>query len=205
MATNAKTWNPVPTRAVVVGGVIREGRFVVKGASAGVVIEGATASTVPPLGVSVQAAAAAGESIDIVCVPGMIAKVEAGDAVTHGDLIAFNAAGEGIAATDGAEYVCGRALETAADGEYFAMQLWSPAKLSEQAATVAALVDNTAGAAADGTLEAIPNPTDTPATADALRDDLVAVHWPALRNNFADLAAKINAIRTALRDAKIMA
>ena len=204
MATNAKTWNPVPTRAVVVGGVIREGRFVVKGASAGVVIEGATASTVPPLGVSVQAAAAAGESIDIVCVPGMIAKVEAGGAVTHGDLIAFNSAGEGIAATDGAEYVCGRALETAADGEYFAMQLWTPSLYSEQAATVAALVDNTAGTAND-TIEAIPNPTDTPATADALRDDLVAVHWPALRNNFADLAAKINAIRTALRDAKIMA
>ena len=204
MATNAKTWNPVPTRAVVVGGVIREGRFVVKGASAGVVIEGATASTVPPLGVSVQAAAAAGESIDIVCVPGMIAKVEAGGAVTHGDLIAFNSAGEGIAATDGAEYVCGRALETAADGEYFAMQLWTPSLYSEQAATVAALVDNSAGTAND-TIEAIPNPTDTPATADALRDDLVAVHWPALRNNFADLAAKINAIRTALRDAKIMA
>lgn len=204
MATNAKTWNPVPTRAVVVGGAIREGRFVVKGASAGVVIEGATPSTVPPLGVSVQAATAAGESIDIVCVPGMIAKVEAGGAVTHGDLIAFNSAGEGIAATDGAEYVCGRALETAADGEYFAMQLWTPSLYSEQATTVAALVDNSAGTA-NGTVEAMADPTDTPATADALRDDLVAVLLPAIRNNVAECVTKINEIRTVLRAAKLMA
>lgn len=72
------------------------------------------------------------------------------------------------------------------------------------AATVAALVDNTAGTA-NGTLAAIPDPTDAPATADALRDDLVAVHWPVLRNNFADLAAKVNEIRTVLRAAGIMA
>jgi hypothetical protein len=201
---HAKTWNPVATRAVLSGGAIREGRFVVKGASAGVVIEGATASTVPPLGVSLTAVLAAGESLDIVCVPGMIAKVEAGGSVSHGDLIAFNSAGEGIAATDGAEYICGRALEAASDGEYFACQLWSPAKLLEQAVTFAALTDSSAGTAND-TIQALPDPTDTPATADALRDDLVAVHWPAIRNNFADLATKINEIRTVLRNAKLVA
>ncbi len=59
-----------------------------------------------------------------------------------------------------------------------------------------ALTDNSAGTAND-TIQALPDPTDTPATADALRDDLVAVLIPAIRNNFADVAAKINAILAA--------
>lgn len=64
---------------------------------------------------------------------------------------------------------------------------------------IASLTDNSGGAAANNTIEAMPDPTDTPATADALRDDLVAVLLPAVRNNVADLAAKINAILVALR------
>ncbi|WP_447979078.1 cytoplasmic protein [Candidatus Nitrospira bockiana] len=75
------------------------------------------------------------------------------------------------------------------------------------AATAAALTDNTAGTA-NTTLQAIPDPADTPASADALRDDLVANALPAIRNNFADVAAQINAlitdvaaIRTALNTA----
>lgn len=71
------------------------------------------------------------------------------------------------------------------------------------AATIAALTDNSAGTA-NNTIQALPDPTDTPADADALRDDLVAVHWPVLRNNFADLAAKINEIRTVLRASGLM-
>lgn len=63
--------------------------------------------------------------------------------------------------------------------------------------TVVALTDNTTGAA-DSTLQAIPNPTDSPATADALRDDIVANVLPAIRNDLADLAAKVNEIRAAL-------
>jgi hypothetical protein len=72
------------------------------------------------------------------------------------------------------------------------------------AAAIASLTDNSAGTA-NGTIEAMANPTDTPATADALRDDLVAVLLPAIRNNVADLSAKINAILVALRDAGIIA
>jgi len=75
---------------------------------------------------------------------------------------------------------------------------------TEKAADVGALVDNTTGVA-DNTLAAIPNPADAPATADALRDDIVANDLPAIRNNFADLAAQINAIRTSLRNAGLMA
>lgn len=63
--------------------------------------------------------------------------------------------------------------------------------------TVVALTDNTSGTAND-TLQAITDPADSPATADALRDDLVANALPAIRNDLADLAAKVNALRTAL-------
>lgn len=59
-----------------------------------------------------------------------------------------------------------------------------------------ALTDNTVGTA-DATLAAIPTLTDSPASADALRDDIVTNLLPVIRNNFADLAAKVNEIITA--------
>ncbi len=64
-------------------------------------------------------------------------------------------------------------------------------------ATIVALTDNTTGTAND-VLQALTDPADTPATADALRDDLVANLIPEVRNNLADLAAKINELRTIL-------
>ncbi len=63
--------------------------------------------------------------------------------------------------------------------------------------SITALTDSTSGTAND-TLEAIPDPADTPITADALRDDLVANALPAIRNDFADLAAKVNQLLAAL-------
>lgn len=60
-----------------------------------------------------------------------------------------------------------------------------------------------AGTATD-TLEAIPDPTDTPGTADALRDDIVANLLPPLRNNLADLADAFNDLRTALLAAGVI-
>lgn len=65
--------------------------------------------------------------------------------------------------------------------------------------TIVALTDGTSGTANDA-VQSLTDPADTPATADALRDDLVANLIPELRNNFADLIAKINSIRTALDD-----
>ena len=78
-------------------------------------------------------------------------------------------------------------------------QTFATADATHSARTALALTDNSAGTA-NTTIQALPDPTDTPATADALRDDLVAVHWPALRNNFADLAASDNAIIADLAD-----
>ena len=64
-----------------------------------------------------------------------------------------------------------------------------------------ALTDNTTGTA-DNTLQALPDPTDAPATADALRDDLVANLLPAMRNDFADLAAKVNVLILDMTDCR---
>lgn len=61
-------------------------------------------------------------------------------------------------------------------------------------AAIAALVDSSGGAAANGTIEAIADPADSPATADALRDDLVANTLAQTRNAIKELATKVNQI-----------
>lgn len=66
---------------------------------------------------------------------------------------------------------------------------------------ITALTDNSAGTA-NNTVQALPDPADTPASADALRDDLVANLIPALRNNTADCAAKINTLIADMNDAR---
>lgn len=58
---------------------------------------------------------------------------------------------------------------------------------------------------ANGAMVAVPNPTDTPATADALRDDLVANVLPVINDDLADLQAKVNGILAALRGVGIIA
>lgn len=70
-------------------------------------------------------------------------------------------------------------------------------------ADIVALTDSTGGAA-NNTVAALPVLTDAPATADALRDDIVTNMVPVLAANFADLTAKVNAIRTALRASGLM-
>lgn len=75
--------------------------------------------------------------------------------------------------------------------------------IPKQGTSVTALTDSSGGTAND-TVQALTNPADAPATADALRDDLVANLIPELRNNFADLAGKINALRTALRNGGVL-
>lgn len=64
--------------------------------------------------------------------------------------------------------------------------------------TAVASLTGSVGTANDA-MTAIAAPTDTPASADALRDDIAAVMVPAINNNFADLQAKVNAILAALR------
>lgn len=65
--------------------------------------------------------------------------------------------------------------------------------LASLAASVTALTDNSAGTA-NNTIQAMPDPADAPATADALREDIVTNIMPAIRNNIADITAKLNEI-----------
>lgn len=66
-----------------------------------------------------------------------------------------------------------------------------------QAADFGAIVDSIAGTV-NNALDAIPDPADAPATADALRDDLVANTLPEIRDALSTLAARINDIRDML-------
>jgi hypothetical protein len=70
-------------------------------------------------------------------------------------------------------------------------QTYSTADRTHAARTAAALTDSTAGTVGT-TLAALPNPADTPATADALRDDIVLNVLPVIRNWVASLADQIN-------------
>jgi hypothetical protein len=70
-------------------------------------------------------------------------------------------------------------------------QTYATADRTVAARGTTALTDNTTGSATT-TLAALPDPADTPASADALRDDLVANLIPVLRNALATLAAQIN-------------
>lgn len=74
------------------------------------------------------------------------------------------------------------------------VQTYSTADRTHAARTAAALTDNTAGVVST-TLAALPNPADAPATADALRDDLVANLIPVIRNALASLSDQVNKLR----------
>jgi len=74
-----------------------------------------------------------------------------------------------------------------------------------QAEAIAAVTMTLNAGTANGVTEAIPNPADAPATADALRDDLVANALPAIRNNIADVGTRLNEVIAALKQAGVMA
>jgi len=65
---------------------------------------------------------------------------------------------------------------------------------------VVALTDDITGDAADDTLADIPDPADTPASADALRDDFTANIMPIIRQNMIDMAAKTGEVIDAQDD-----
>lgn len=73
-------------------------------------------------------------------------------------------------------------------------QTFATADATHAARTQSALTDNVAGTPGT-TLAAIPDPADTPASADALRDDLVANVLPKIRDAISSLSAQLNAAR----------
>lgn len=210
-------WAPVPPKAFLADAAITNRRVCVDGAASGDAKQAVTAGTLPPVGIA-RDTAADNAPVDVYVTPGTVAPACSGGVFSRGDPLTYDNTGKVIAATDGAEYLIGYAEDAAGGADVIVgVRICSPVKFKEAAVAVVLLTDNSAGAAndtieaipalatadlvdntagaANSTLEAIPDPTDAPATADALRDDLVAVHWPAIRNNFADLAAKINAYK----------
>lgn len=77
-------------------------------------------------------------------------------------------------------------------------------KIGSQSADPGALTDNVGGTQSD-TLDAIPDPADAPASADALRDDLVANTLPQIRDAVSSLADAFNDLRTNMRNSGLMA
>ena len=61
-------------------------------------------------------------------------------------------------------------------------------------ANTGTLLTDSTGGAANNTLTTLSALTDSPASADALRDELTTLWLPEIENNLADLAAKINVI-----------
>jgi hypothetical protein len=76
--------------------------------------------------------------------------------------------------------------------------------IAKRAVTTTAFSDSIGGTVADA-LAAIPDPADSPASADALRDDLVTNTLPKIRNALSSLAAKWNTFRTNGRASGLMA
>jgi len=77
-------------------------------------------------------------------------------------------------------------------------------KLAWQTAEVVNLTDNSGGTDGGDTVAVITDPADSPADADALRDDLVTNTISELRDAIATLAAKVNELQTAMKDAGAM-
>jgi len=111
---------------------------------------------------------------------------------------------DSISAAEAGDVVFGICTLAAVDADAEVQVYLCPGVKGGLTAAPAALVDNSGGAAADGTIAAVAVPTDTPASADALRDDIATNMVPAINNAVKELATKINAIRTALVAAGVL-
>lgn len=131
--------------------------------------------------------------------------VLAGAAITAGELLASDALGRAVPANGGVAVAV--AVDDAVDATDVPVVLISGGDGGAGVTpgdAVPDLVDNTGGVA-NGTLVAIPDLADAPATADALRDDFVTNVAPVIESNFADLADKVNDLLAELRQAGVIA
>ncbi len=131
----------------------------------------------------------------------------AGAAISRWAPVKVTAAGKMVTASAGERQVGLATIAAGADGDRFTVLLTPGARvgIAGQQTSITALTDSSGGATGNNTIAAIPDPTDTPASADALRDDLVATVLPKIRDAIADLAAKQNEVLTALDNAGVTA
>jgi len=104
-------------------------------------------------------------------------------------------------------YANSAALPAAADYEDCLAMTADTHKLYHSDGTSWLLVDNAAAgsAIADLSVSAVADPSDSPTTADSLRDDLVATTLADLATAHGEIESKINAILAALRDHGLIA
>lgn len=125
---------------------------------------------------------------------GGVYEVTAGEAIAEGKKVYWDDSANKVVETATTGKLAGVVLpgqSAAADGDTLHILHLQDLSASTPAAVVAALTDNSAGTAND--------------TVQALADGTTyATDVAAIRNNFADLAAKINAILTALKNAGLM-
>jgi len=109
--------NNLLTKTFIAGAAIAKNTIVMFSADETVVV--ATALTDLPIGVSLEAAAAAGDRIEV-CVAG-IAEIKAAGAITRGDYVVSAAGGEGVAGTGttAKQQAIGIAMIGVADNDIF--------------------------------------------------------------------------------------
>lgn len=178
---------------------------------------GAAAAIGVGINSSGRVVAGAGQTgiVGVVCIPFDKAAGDIVDVMTDGELVeAGLAAGTayyahattGVISTTASLYRVGHTVEA---GRLVVRINRAPDSIAaanlvtgDQTAIVH-LTDSTGGTA-NNTVAALPVLTDSPATADALRDDIVTNMVPVLASNFADLTAKVNAILTTLESAGLL-
>lgn len=121
-----------------------------------------------------------------------------------GDLIGWDDTNNlAVAAADAdSNAIIGICTKTAGASDDHVVGILNPALSALNLAGIAdvtALTITALAGTANTTLQALPDPTDSPATADALRDDIVANLLPPLRNNLADIATQLNALIAAVK------
>lgn len=193
------------------GSTIYEGTLVSQLAATGMLVPASTANSGPAIGVATHDQDnASGSDGDVRCVVEtdrifLFANGTSTDACSEATLIGSTVyCGDDHTVYDndnsGTLFPAGLFMGMEPDG---LVRVYVSSHRMAPAATITALTDNSAGTA-NNTIQAMADPTNSPADADALRDDIVANLLPAVRNNVADLAAKINEIRTVLRAAGLM-
>jgi hypothetical protein len=189
----------------VVGGAaaIPEGVMVAQLAADGTLVSGSTASSGPVIGVSTMSASI-GATCEIETDRIFLFDNSTGSPCSSTTLIGAAVYAEDnhtiAAASGGTLFLAGTFQGIDPTGKVRV----HISTLHASVADVGALTLTALAGTANGTLQALPDPTDTPATVDALRDDIVANLLPPLRNNIADVATQTNAIRTALKNAGLM-
>ena len=223
----------INTAPVNAGSKIYVGAYLCREAASGVVIPGADAAGLVPLGVVVEplfpddpdmaiSAAYDNTSGDDGAVTATSAvrsvnydqrgeyefKLHSGSATPKIGQLAYLKDDDEVSTTSTHHVIAGIFTRPGPSGGWFVdigkRGVWVGLTTGSSSAAIASLT-GTIGGTANDAMTAITDPADTPADADALRDDLVTNVIPTIEANFTDLQAKVNAILAALRTANIIA